>query len=733
MPFDAIPGHGPLESGFDAAFTTDLSLREKQIQQNYRPVIGIHKWFARRPGTVFRSLLLSEFSKSPVREAFWKGHRFKGVIGDPFMGGGSPLYEANRLGFHVIGSDINPMAHWIVTQALTDLDCALLRQTANTVIEDVESTIGKFYVTECSTCGFDANVKYFLWVKTAACPECKAVNDLFPGHLLAEDVRHPLNVLVCPHCGLLNELANVPKAASPAPCKGCSKPVQVEGRVKKKKVTCSSCETPFPYMQSDAGPPTHRLWAIEYNCEACYADHDGRQFKAPDAADLKRFDDAENLLHQTFKDLPIPDDEIPAGDETDRLHRWGYRKYKELFNERQLLGLGLLLRSILQVTDIPIRNALSTIFSDTLRYQNMLCRYDTYALKCQDIFAVHGFPVGLVQCENAVLGIPKVGSGAYRHFVEKYAKAKDYCHKPFETAQRGRKKEFIHIYGETIQADVVQGLPTSLQRKQALLICGPSQTAPLAPGTLDGVFTDPPYFDNVQYAELIDFCYVWLRQAKISPTFVPASTRSASELTGNHTEGRDQEHFSTGLQQVFRHFAQALKPGAPFVFTYHHNEAEAYLPLVVSILGAGLTCTATLPVAAEMSASLHISGTGSSVLDSVFVCRSWQSAQPGIQGDVRDECERMLTQDVEQMKKGGVKITLGDLRCLLAGHLARQTIRSLRSTWQDGTIEQQLGQARVELTRLSALVQPASLLADLCGKLSVSTKKQGESLRDTPV
>ena len=79
------------------------------------------------------------------------------------------------------------------------------------------------------------------------------------------------------------------------------------------------------------------------------------------------------------------------------------------------------------------------VVSDFLRYQNMLARYDTYALKCQDIFSVHGFPVGLVQCENNLLGIPKVGSGAFRHFIEKYRRAKLYCEQPFETMQRGSR------------------------------------------------------------------------------------------------------------------------------------------------------------------------------------------------------------------------------------------------------------------------------------------------------
>ena len=51
-----------IEYRFDIPFVADLALREKQIQQNHRPIISVHKWFARRPGTLFRGLLLSEFA-----------------------------------------------------------------------------------------------------------------------------------------------------------------------------------------------------------------------------------------------------------------------------------------------------------------------------------------------------------------------------------------------------------------------------------------------------------------------------------------------------------------------------------------------------------------------------------------------------------------------------------------------------------------------------------------------
>jgi len=88
-----------IENRFNVPFVARLALREKQIQQNYRPVIAVHKWFARRPGTLFRALLLSEFCEGELSEAFFQSQSFPGIkVADPFMGGGIPLLEANRVG-----------------------------------------------------------------------------------------------------------------------------------------------------------------------------------------------------------------------------------------------------------------------------------------------------------------------------------------------------------------------------------------------------------------------------------------------------------------------------------------------------------------------------------------------------------------------------------------------------------------------------------------------------------
>ena len=112
-----------IEQNFDIAFVAGLALREKQIQQNYRPIIAVHKWFARRPGTLFRALVLSEFGQGKVEDIFFQANEFPDKrIADPFMGGGTPLIEANRVGCDVEGFDINPMAAWIVNEEIEHLD-----------------------------------------------------------------------------------------------------------------------------------------------------------------------------------------------------------------------------------------------------------------------------------------------------------------------------------------------------------------------------------------------------------------------------------------------------------------------------------------------------------------------------------------------------------------------------------------------------------------------------------
>jgi adenine-specific DNA methylase len=671
-----------IERDFDIPFIANLALREKQIQQNYRPVIAVHKWFARRPGTLFRGLILSEFASKPLREVFYEGNNFPGLrIADPFMGGGTPLLEANRIGCEVIGYDINPMSYWIVKQEIEHLDLKAYDEAAQRLHRALERDIGRFYRTCCIICGdTDAHVKYFLWVKIKKCIGCGKSFDLFPGYLIAANVRHPKDVFICSSCG---ELSEVDDRSRPGKCRFCSSELIEAGPARRNHRACPHCGTANSFLSPKSGSPEHRLFAIEYHCTKCKDKHRGRFFKRPHEQDLALFKEAESRLKK-MRTKFVPHDEIPKGDETDRLHRWGYKRYSSMFNSRQLLGLELSARLISSVSDERVKNALATNLSDLLRYQNMLCRYDTVALKSLDIFSVHGFPVGLVQCESNFLGIMNtkknicIGSGGWFNIIEKFRKAKAYCDKPFEVRHDKGLKVIVPIKDEWI-GDRLNGAVLRDMEIQ----CADAAKTDIKEGSLDAVFTDPPYFGNVQYAELMDFCYVWLRRlaGASSPAFSQSSTRNPEELTGNENMGRDLEHFTEGLSKTFQHMAKALKTGHPLVFTYHHNDIRAYIPVAVAMLDAGLTCSASLPCPAEMGASIHISGTGSSIIDTVFVCRSTGAVPRRWLTETSGGVAAIVSADLEELKGGGVKPSPGDIRCVAYGHLIRLAVWSLRKKW----------------------------------------------------
>lgn len=619
------------------------------------------------------------------------------------------MLEANRLGCDVIGFDINPMSYWIVKQEIEHLDLDEYVRSAYSMREQIENEMGHLHRTRCTACGAeDAHVKYFLWVKVVQCEKCKETIDLFPGYLLAADSRHPKNVFVCRDCGQLTETEDRRK---PGTCQHCGATLLLEGPAKRNRCECSNCGAVNTFPKRTSSAPMHRLFAMEYFCPSCKEGRAGRFFKTPDSRDFDRLREAESLWVRTRPEF-VPDDEIPSGDETNRLLRWGYTRYREMFNDRQLLGLELSARIIAKTKNERIRDALATNLSDLLRYQNMLCRYDAMALKSLDIFSVHGFPVGLIQCESNFLGILEpnknicIGSGGWANIIDKYHKAKSYCDHPFEVRYRGSKKEIVPISGEWI-GDHPNGKHKDEERKVELH-CGDAADATCPPYSLDAVFTDPPYFGNVQYAELMDFCYVWLRRIVQceSGAFVNLSTRNAKELTVNEDMGRGVEHFAEGLSSVFRKMSAALKPGAPLSFTYHHNELTAYYPIAVAILDAGLTCSASLPCPAEMSASIHINGTGSSIIDTVFVCRSTGSVPRKWVVDTIQDVAGLVKEDLIKLTAGNIKPSTGDIRCIAYGHLIRLAIWNLRKEWdKDAGIKSRLSKVSSWLRKFGGWIE----------------------------
>jgi putative DNA methylase len=92
-----------------------------------------------------------------------------------------------------------------------------------------------------------------------------------------------------------------------------------------------------------------------------------------------------------------------------------------------------------------------------------------------------------------------------------------------------------------------------------------------------------------------------------------------------------------------------------------------------------------------MGASIHINGTGSSIIDSVFVCRSTGAVPRKWVVDSIDHVAELVNEDLADLRSGNVNPTSGDIRCIAYGHLIRLAIWNLRQTWdKDAAINKRL-------------------------------------------
>ena len=89
-----------------------------------------------------------------------------------------------------------------------------------------------------------------------------------------------------------------------------------------------------------------------------------------------------------------------------------------------------------------------------------------------------------------------------------------------------------------------------------------------------------------------------------------------------------------------------MKPGGPLALTFHHNKLEAYYAVGMAILDAGLVCTASFPCPAEMGGSIHIHGTASSIIDTVFVCRASEPAEVGWLTESPEQLAAIVSDDL---------------------------------------------------------------------------------------
>jgi len=204
-----------IEESFPIVEINRLAIPERNA---FKPIYKMHKWFARRASCVFRAILLgaTKPAGTDIMEEFYKDHTddpdTNGVkILDPFMGGGTTVVEALRLGCHVTGIDLNPVAWFIVKTEVEPVDIDELKDAFKRLADrktasgkSVKEELLSHYKTDCPCCGNEADIIYTFWVKSAICtnPTCKKQVPLFKDYIIAQ--KSPSTRYIpdyqCPHC-----------------------------------------------------------------------------------------------------------------------------------------------------------------------------------------------------------------------------------------------------------------------------------------------------------------------------------------------------------------------------------------------------------------------------------------------------------------------------------------------------------------------------------------------------
>ena len=267
---EILPFAGPCaleDDDFPFEAISDIAAVESWRKEINRPSYHIHKWWAHRLGTVFRAIVLGALTPSGtnVLDAFYRNVRLKDrLVFDPFMGSGTTLGEALKLGARAIGRDINPVAHFLVRNALAIHNRTAVVEAFEDIQRDVAETLMAYYKTELED-GTRVDVLYFFWVKQIECPKCRVPVDLFPSRIFsrhAYPARHPAAQAVCPSCGGVNQVRFDARTAA---CMHCAVEFNPQdGPARGQKATCPACSHSFQIaktVRNGSAPPAHRLYA----------------------------------------------------------------------------------------------------------------------------------------------------------------------------------------------------------------------------------------------------------------------------------------------------------------------------------------------------------------------------------------------------------------------------------------------------------------------------------------
>jgi len=670
-----------IERSFPFVEISEVAERESWRKDVYQPVYYIHKWWARRLSCVFRAIVLgacapaediTDKGSDGTLDLFYKPVQFPDMlIYDPFMGSGTTVGEAHKLGCRVIGRDINPVSYFIVKNALSTHDVSEVRQTFEAIERDVSHRIKSYYKSQTEHHGL-VDVLYYFWMKLVPCPCCGTQVDLFNDRIFAKHARsskQPEAKSLCPACDAINSIT---VHQTEVKCDRCGTSYNPqEGSTGRTKAMCPDCQCTFPIIEAIRAldhPPHHRMYA-----KMILMPNASKEYLPIDEYDQALYEEASVELQRG--NFAYPQVAIEPGYNTDQVLNYNYTHWHQMFNDRQLLCLSILSERIRNIESDSLRALFACLLSGCLEFNSMFCSFKgegTGAVR--HTFFHHILKPERTPLEANLWGTPESSGSFSTLFERRILRATEYKDNPFELqlsdrANGKRRSRKVFNINRKMGGEIASTCG-DFQRGDfdIYLSCGSSSQTDIEDGVVDAVITDPPFFDNVHYSQLADFFYVWIREMMgHKGVFQAETTRSPEEV-----QQTDSRRFTDNLVAVFRDCHRVLKDDGPLIFTYHHSRPEGWSAILEAVHEAGFYVEATHPVKSEMSVAIPKQQAKSPIdIDIIIVGRKFALIEPFVEvpTGLFSECVEETGKIVEAFNRSNRKLSRSDVTVIMMARL----------------------------------------------------------------
>lgn len=582
----------------------EVSLLIQSDRRLNDPIYGLHRWWARRPPALLRALLVAAAASSDSsQQAFWETYESDAEslsdlrVHDPFIGGGSTLVEAARLGAKVSGGDVDPLAVEIVRYGLNPAPAEAIKEAGEALLRHVRQTCGHLYPAKSGS-----QPLHYFWLHEVTCPSCEEHGLLYRNLVLARDrgkagavVRDDPLIVFCPEDLSVHSL----DSAERVELRHGHKRWKINrGTFVNSRYACPYCGTQSNHQELATGMAPRVLVATEETAEGSH-----RIIREPSPLELRSGETAARWLEKHLVDLDLPKGRLSADRHDRRPLSYGMTKMVDLFSDRQLACLGTAFRWVRQ-SDLPVqvKAGLRLAISNALATNNKLCSYAHDYGRLAPLFSVRGYSLPSLSVELNPLH-DSAGRGTLHHCIERVGRAGCSANRRNVWSLTLKRPEVVDmIHDHTVDvSDVLVRSATG------------SQTTKVA--SADLCVFDPPYFDYIAYSELSEFYRGWMpSRTSVDPPLLPSGDDPG-------------ESFGLELGVAMRAALGRLKPGRPLIFTYHSTNAEAWRAVGIAMDEAKLRITALWPVYSDGHMGHH-SHPGNCEWDLLIVCRRLEETVP---------------------------------------------------------------------------------------------------------